>query len=161
MRFVAEYSKMMVLVEHCLLKWINRRPREGISISGPEIQDQARFIYEAKEKKLKITKPLSFTASRSWLHRLKSRAKVRHAVYHGGVQSADVETASSLPHVAQQIIRIENCSLKKVYNCDAMGVYWKSSPPPLYIHLHLREASQVSEDGQGPLYSSLDCQCCW
>lgn len=114
---VMDHSRIMIVVEHFLHKWVTRRHREGGSVIGSLIQDKARLLYAAVAKKMNKTPP-PFTASRGWLHRFKQRTKCRHAIYQGEIMSADVEAATTFPDVAQQLIRDGNYTLEQVYNCD-------------------------------------------
>ena len=92
----SERSRLLSIVEHYLVKWITRRDKDGVSLSGPQIRKQAMVFYNALVEKKKVSNPPSFTASIGWLTDFKKRCGVKFATIQGEARSADTEAAKEL-----------------------------------------------------------------
>ena len=76
----SDRNRLLMIIEHYLVKWLTRRMKETASVSGPQIQGQARTLYAAIARKKNIVSP-HFDASVGWLYKFKCKSGTKHTVY--------------------------------------------------------------------------------
>lgn len=134
-------NKVLVKVENALNLWVEDMTRKNIPIDGKMLQQKALILYEDMQPPDAIEEERkSFTASRGWLHRFKTRFNLKNIKMTGESASADHTTAASFPEKFKQIIAEKDYHHKQVFNCDETGLMWKKMPQRTYIHKTAKRA---------------------
>ena len=105
------------------MTWFSQARSEGMPISGPVIQIQAKKFHRDIHGE-----DLTFFASGGWLNRFKQQHGIKQVSIRGEQRSADEEAAESYPGVLRELLLNEGPSLEQVYNCDETGLYYKMLP---------------------------------
>ncbi|KAG7163041.1 CENPB DNA-binding domain containing protein 1-like 16 [Homarus americanus] len=95
----SQRNLLLVITEHYLHKWVEKRNREQGDLSGPQIRHQARVYYSAAAQKKRVDSPPPFNASVGWLPAFKKCYEVKFARYREESASADnsLDSDQALP----------------------------------------------------------------
>ena len=110
-------------LEEAMMTWFSQARSEGMPISGPVIQTQAKKFHRDIHGE-----DSTFFASGGWLNRFKQRHGIKQVSIRGEQRSADEEAAESYPGVLRELLLNEGLSSEQVYNCDETGLYYKMLP---------------------------------
>lgn len=134
-------NKVLLKVENALNLWVEDMTRKHIPIDGKVLQQKALVLYEDMQTQdYTEEEGKSFTASRGWLHRFKTRFNLKNIKMTGESASADHVAAALFPEKFKQIIAEKNYHPKQVFNCDETGLMWKKMPQRTYIHKTAKSA---------------------
>ncbi|KAK3880664.1 hypothetical protein Pcinc_014822 [Petrolisthes cinctipes] len=139
----SESNRLIAMTEYYVEKWLSRWAKEGASVNGPQVREQARVFYSTIVAKKKIKHLPEFNASVGWLARFKKRCGVKYAKYQGELASTDSEASAEFPSIAKQITADGGYCPDQIYNCDETGLYWKRSPKGTFIAQSEKQAPGV------------------
>ncbi|KAG7168318.1 Tigger transposable element-derived protein 2-like 5 [Homarus americanus] len=127
----SQRNLLLVITEHYLHKWVERRNCDQGDLSGPQIKHQARVYYAAIAQKKCVNSPPPFNASVGWLAAFKKRYEVKFAHYHGERASADVIavlfTANASGDFLMKPLVVNRAARPRSYrlaNMSQLNVYW-------------------------------------
>ena len=129
-------SGLLIEMEKLLILWLEDQNQRRIPISLMVIQEKARLLYQTlKEQRGDelADEEETFTASKGWFHRFKSRANLTNIKLSGEAASADAESAATYPAKLAKIIEEGGYKPEQVFNVDETGLFWKRMPSRTYI----------------------------
>ncbi|XP_053373996.1 jerky protein homolog-like [Mercenaria mercenaria] len=110
-------------LESAMFTWFNQARSEGMPISGPVIQAQAKKIHQELRGS-----EVDFEASNGWLSRFKNRHAISQVTIRGEQRSADEAAAGAYPAELRKIVQEHDLSAEQIYNCDETALYFKMLP---------------------------------
>ena len=139
-------------MERLLALWVDDMcSRDDSPMTNMAIQDKVLSIYEdlvalgnAGAGPSGAAAPPSFTASRGWLERFKTRNNLHLVTQSGEAASSDKAAAQAYLPVLKKIIADGGYTAQQVFNVDETGLYWKRMPKRT-VNLRKKRKHQVTK----------------
>jgi hypothetical protein len=120
------------MMEESLVYWIDWMNSKQAKLSKALIQSKAVELVRSFEQQIGKLGATQFEASPGWFYRFCGRTGVRSIKCTGESALVDKNVISNFTQEFEQLIRVHNCTLQQVFNCDELGLFWKLTPNRTY-----------------------------
>ncbi|KAK4298488.1 hypothetical protein Pmani_029172 [Petrolisthes manimaculis] len=138
----AKQNIVLIHMERYLAQYIHRKEKEGVSLDGRQIKNQAKVYYQVCLEKCSTPPTNPFKASSGWLNNFLKRKGFKNIKFTGERASADEETAKSFPSILKGLIKEGRYNKDQIYNLDETRFYYKTMPRSTYIANSQKQAKE-------------------
>ena len=114
-------------LDQALFLWFVQKRSQSIPISGPLLTKKALQLHALLCVNDMESAP-EFKAIKGWLWRFCNRRAIRQLSLQGEKLSSSEDEVAPFKKSLQQVMEENQITLEQLYNCDEMGLYYRSLP---------------------------------